>query len=101
MSVSETLYTIAMGIETFFYILGIVFMIVMLLVMITVFIIFMRARSAIRSFRDGFAGKVFSILQEKNLKVASALGLTLAHLFIDLMKKNIAQKSRKKELADS
>ncbi len=89
-----------MGIETFFYIAGATFFVVMLLVMLTVLVIVLRARAAIRSFRDGFAGKVFSILQERNLKVASALGLTLAHFFMDMMKKNLSG-SKKKDLPEA
>lgn len=89
-----------MGIETFFYIAGSVFFIVMFLVMFAVLIVVLRARAAIRSFRDGFAGKVFSILQERNLKVASALGLTLAHFFMDMMKKNLSG-TKKKDLPEA
>jgi len=72
-------------------------MTIMLGVMIGLIVMIIRVRSALISFRDGFAGKVIGILREKNMKVASALGLTLAHYFMNTMKKNFAEKARSRE----
>lgn len=86
-----------MTLETLFYTLGIISMIFMLLVILGVVVMIMRVKSSIQSFRDGFAGKIIGILREKNMKVASALGLTLAHYFMNSVKKNIADKSQPRD----
>ena len=85
-----------MLLETTFYTLGIITMGLLLVVLLAIIALIFRVKSSIDSFRAGFAGKVVTVLKERNMEVASALGLTFAHFFMDRMKESLGNKRKKK-----
>ncbi len=91
-----SLYTMNMGLETVFYTLGIITMGLFLLLLLVIIAMIIHVKTRIDAFKAGFAGKVMGILQERNMEIASALGLTVAHFFLDRVKDTIDSKRKKK-----
>lgn len=83
-----------MTLETIFYTLGTVFLALALITFVIVVATIIRIRSSIVSFRNSFAKKAFTMLKERNVEVASALGLTVAHFFMDRVKRAFDEKHK-------
>jgi len=81
-------YTIRMDLQTIFYIIGIISMFLWIALFIVVIVMLYRIKQSVESFKSGFTGKVVSLFKEKNVELASALGLTVAHFVIDKLKKS-------------
>ena len=83
-----------MLLETIFYTLGIITMGLLLIVLLVIIALMFKLKRDVDHFKAGFAGKVVNILKERNMEVASALGLSVAHFFMDKMKKTVDGKSK-------
>lgn len=83
-----------MALETIFYTLGIVFLSLSLLTFIGIVALMVRIRSSITAFKNSFVTKAFSMLKERNVEVASALGLAVAHFLIDRVKRAFDEKRK-------
>lgn len=81
-----------MLLETTFYVVGIFTMSLFLIILLVIVALLFKIKRDVDTFKAGFAGKVFNILKERNVEVASALGLTFAHFFMDKMKKTFDKK---------
>ncbi|OGK15700.1 hypothetical protein A3H80_02390 [Candidatus Roizmanbacteria bacterium RIFCSPLOWO2_02_FULL_37_19] len=77
-----------MDLQTIFYIIGIISMFLWIALFIVVIVMLYRIKQSVESFKSGFTGKVVSLFKEKNVELASALGLTVAHFVIDKLKKS-------------
>lgn len=78
--------------ETTFYILAIITMSIILLMMIGAVVVLYRIKRKIEDFRKGIPGKVFGLAKEKNMEIASALGITVLGLFLDKVKDAVKKK---------
>lgn len=84
----------SMGLETLFYTLGIITMGIFLLMCIAVIAIVLKIKHEVQQFKESFAGKVVNVLKERNMEVASALGLSVAHFVIDKIRQNVEEKRK-------
>lgn len=82
--------------EIIFYSLGIITMTLLLIMFLMIIALYIRVRSSIVSFKEGFAGKIVRLLKERNIEVASALGLTFAHFVMDKMRHIFNDKKSKR-----
>lgn len=87
-------YTKHMLLETTFYTLGIFTMGLFLILLLVIIAFLVKLKRDVEAFKAGFAGKVVTVLKERNMEVASALGLTFAHFFMDKMKKSVQEKRK-------
>ena len=83
-----------MILETVFYVLGIVTMSLLLILLLFILAMLLRVRSKVIEFREGFPGKVMGALKDRNMEVASALGLTFAHFLMEKMKDTVDTKRK-------
>lgn len=83
-----------MTVETLFYTLGIITMGIFLLMCVAVIAIVIKIKHEIYTFKESFAGKIVSVLKERNVEVASALGLSVAHFVIDKIRQNVEDKRK-------
>lgn len=84
----------SMGLETLFYTLGIITMGIFLLMCIAIIAIVLKVKHEVQQFKESFAGKVVNVLKERNMEVASALGLSVAHFVIDKIRQNVEEKRK-------
>ncbi len=82
-----------MDLQTIFYTIGIIAMILWILIFVIVLAIVLSIKREVENFKRGFKGKVLSLVKEKNVEIASALGLTAAHFVLDKLKKNSKKKT--------
>ncbi|OGK39558.1 hypothetical protein A3F34_02540 [Candidatus Roizmanbacteria bacterium RIFCSPHIGHO2_12_FULL_44_10] len=52
-----------------------------------IFLTLYRFERSVKSFQSSFSAKVVSLFKEKNVELASALGITAAHFMIGKLKK--------------
>ena len=69
-------------------------MTVLLVIFLAVLAFIIKTKREIDAFKAGFAGKVVNVLKERNMEVASALGLTVAHFFMDKVKRSVREKKK-------
>lgn len=84
----------SMGLETIFYTLAIITMGIFLLLSVIVIAIVLKIKHEVQQFKESFAGKVVNVLKERNMEVASALGLSVAHFVIDKIRQNVEEKRK-------
>lgn len=82
-----------MDLATIFYILGIISMVLWIVFIGGIIAIALKVKKDVENFKVGFAGKIMSALKDNNLKIASALGLTVASFVLDKMKKAVSKKA--------
>jgi len=83
-----------MELQTAFYIIGIAAMVLWIAIFIVVITVVMQIRSSIKSFQTGFKSKVVSLVKDRNVEIASALGLSVANFVINKMRSNSKKSGR-------
>ena len=83
-----------MELQNIFYLIGITAMTLWIIIIITGFVLVYKVRKATNIFKSSFRGKIVGLFQEKNVEIASALGLTFAHFVIDRFRKNKQKKEK-------
>lgn len=83
-----------MELQNIFYLIGITAMMLWIIIVISGLILVYRVKKATDTFKSSFRGKIVGIFQEKNIEIASALGLTFAHFVIDRFRKNKQKKEK-------
>jgi uncharacterized metal-binding protein len=76
-----------MDLQTLFYTIGIIAMVLWILIFVIILAAVLSVKREIENFKKGFREKVVSLVKEKNVEIASALGLTVAHFVLDKIKR--------------
>jgi len=77
-----------MDLQTAFYTIGIIAMVLWIFIFVVILTVIYGVKREIEQFKSGFKEKVFSLVKDKNVKIASALGLSVAHfIFNRIVKK--------------
>lgn len=63
-------------------------MVLWIVILGSVLVIVWKIRKSVENFKKGFKDNIVSLIKERNVEVASALGLTAAHFVIDKIKKS-------------
>lgn len=82
----KVLYTDRMGLETIFYTLGIVTMILSIVIMISFIALLFTIKNKIQNAKNSVGAKVMGLVKERNTEILSAIGITIVGMFLDKFK---------------
>ena len=86
-----------MDLQSFFYVFGIIVMILWILIFITLLTILLSLKRHVDRFKQSFRDKIAGIIKGKEVGIASAMGLTVAHLVLDKIKRSKDQKKEQEK----
>jgi len=83
-----------MGLETMFYTIGIIAMVLWVIIAITCLALVFYVRYQINAYKSSLAGKMASILQNKKTEVVTAIGLTAAQMILSRFRNGFGKKEK-------
>jgi uncharacterized membrane protein len=86
-----------MGLETLFYTIGIVAMMLWIIIAVSCLVLVFYIRYQIKTFQNSFAGKMASLLRNRKREFFTTLGLTLGQMLIQKLKSKRGKTSESEE----